>query len=83
MVTFSFGAHSNAGVGAVCACTGNDGGTGCNLIGCFAQSFGAGGKKLCKKTIPSSDTISFFKKRASYYVADGSGPEPRETPCSY
>ena len=59
VVTFSFGAHSNAGVGAVCACTGDDGGTGCNLIGCFAQIFDAGGKKLCKEIISSSDTIIF------------------------
>ena len=72
VVTFSFGAHSNAGVGAVCACTGDDGGTGCNLIGCFAQSFGAGGKKTVQKDNTIIRYHHFSKKRASYYVADGS-----------
>ena len=49
----------------------------CSWLVVCAQDFGAGGK-AASKTMPSSDTI---KKGASYYVADGLVPVPRETPA--
>ena len=60
----------------------HDGGTGCNLIGYLAQSFGAGGNILCKKTIP--DTIRLKKQKNKNELATMllMVPKPRETPAT-
>ena len=72
------GDDGGTGVVTVCACTGDDGGTGCNLIGCFAQSFGAGGKKTVQKRQYHHQIPSFFKKELATMLL--MVPEPRETP---